>query len=146
MFLVLLSYSQAKWSHSSQNLTTHFNCNFFFFKLAFLHQTLISYISRNMCKLCLNIQNFTYQSHSKVLASLWLMATIIKCNGNMCLVFYVSYVLCHLSCVMCHVSPVKWIFFLVKKSDIYFFLLFFLNGQRVGASWWRVGYQRGYPL
>ena len=46
--------------------------------------------------------------------------------------------LCHMSCVRCEVWGVRCNFF-------FFFFLFFFLGQSVGASRWRVCYQRGQP-
>ena len=50
-------------------------------------------------------------------------------------VCHVSRVRCHMSPVKCHVSPVP-----CQKNYIFFF-----NGKSVGASRWRVCYQRGLP-
>ena len=53
-----------------------------------------------------------------------------------CAMCHVSYVMCHVSCVMCHMSCVTCHLSHITSS-------FF--GQRVGASQWRVCYQRGLP-
>ena len=52
--------------------------------------------------------------------------------------------MCHVSCVTCHVSGVRCHVSYVKCPFLFLLFLFFY-GQSVGASWWRVCYQRGLP-
>ena len=66
---------------------------------------------------------------------------------------HMSCVICHVSRVTCHVSPVTCHMSHVKKKNyiliyIYIYIFFYLRkkfGQSVGASRWRVCYQRGLP-
>ena len=53
---------------------------------------------------------------------------------------HVSHVTCHESPVTCHLSPVT-----CHMSCVIFFNILKKIGQSGGASWWRVGYQRGLP-